>query len=56
MRGLRESLPWRFHLRHIARSLDRLLTYAEGNQLNADQIAEMKSELDPDAKPQRLIR
>ncbi|MGB9147544.1 MAG: DinB family protein, partial [Acidobacteriaceae bacterium] len=27
-----------FHLRHIPRSLDRLLTYAEGNQLSAAQL------------------
>jgi uncharacterized damage-inducible protein DinB len=33
-----------FHLRHIARSTDRLLTYAEGGQLSADQLALLKSE------------
>ncbi len=38
--------PIAFHLRHIARSLDRLLTYAEGNQLSPDQLAALKSELD----------
>ena len=38
--------PVAFHLRHIARSLDRLLTYAEGAQLDAAQIAALKSELD----------
>jgi len=37
--------PIAFHLRHIARSLDRLLTYAEGNQLNPDQLAALKTEL-----------
>jgi len=36
-----------FQLRHIARSLDRLLTYADGEQLNADQIAALKSEMEP---------
>jgi uncharacterized damage-inducible protein DinB len=36
-----------FHLRHIARSLDRLLTYAEGNQLTEGQLAALKTELDP---------
>ena len=36
-----------FHLRHIARSMDRLLTYAEGNQLTVEQISLMKSEMDP---------
>lgn len=33
-----------FHLRHIARSLDRLLTYAEGHQLSAGQLAELTTE------------
>ncbi len=47
--------PVAFHLRHIARSIDRLLTYAEGKQLNATQIAEMKSELDPDASRKDLF-
>jgi uncharacterized damage-inducible protein DinB len=38
-----------FHLRHISRSLDRLLTYAEGGSLNSEQLAALKSELDPGA-------
>ena len=33
-----------FHLRHIARSVDRILTYAEGNQLTVEQLAQLKSE------------
>ncbi len=33
-----------FHLRHIARSTDRLLSYAEGNPLSAEQLAMLKSE------------
>jgi len=33
-----------FHLRHIARSTDRLLSYAEGNQLTAGQLAALKAE------------
>ena len=47
--------PVAFHLRHIARSMDRLLTYAEGNQLNEAQIAAMKSELDAGAKREELF-
>ena len=35
-----------FHLRHIARSLDRLLTYAEGKQLSDRQLKALKSEMD----------
>lgn len=33
-----------FHLRHIARSVDRILTYAEGNQLTAEQLMKLKAE------------
>jgi uncharacterized damage-inducible protein DinB len=33
-----------FHLKHIARSVDRILSYAEGNVLTAEQLAALKSE------------
>jgi len=33
-----------FHLRHIARSTDRLLSYAEGKQLSAEQLTSLKAE------------
>jgi uncharacterized damage-inducible protein DinB len=33
-----------FHLRHIARSVDRILSYAEGNQLTAEQLTALKVE------------
>ena len=33
-----------YHLRHIARSTDRILTYAEGGELTAAQFAALKSE------------
>jgi len=33
-----------FHLRHIAGSTDRLLTYAEGKQLSEPQLATLKAE------------
>ena len=35
-----------FHLRHIARSTDRLLSYAEGKQLTNEQLAALKAEHD----------
>src|SRR5579864_7732737 len=38
--------PVAFHIRHIARSMDRLLTYAEGKQLSTEQLSLMKSEMD----------
>ncbi|MGH9716732.1 MAG: DinB family protein [Candidatus Acidiferrales bacterium] len=47
--------PVAFHLRHIVRSADRLLTYAEARQLTQEQIAAMKSELDPGANGQELF-
>jgi uncharacterized damage-inducible protein DinB len=47
--------PIAFHLRHIARSLDRLLTYAEGRQLDSGQIAAMKTEMDPGAVHKELF-
>jgi uncharacterized damage-inducible protein DinB len=33
-----------FHLRHIARSVDRILAYAEGNQLTPEQLSRLKAE------------
>jgi uncharacterized damage-inducible protein DinB len=44
-----------FHIRHIARSIDRLLTYAEGNQLSAFQFSALKTELDPGAQRDALF-
>ena len=35
-----------FQLRHVVRSLDRLLTYAEGRQLSEAQLAALKTEMD----------
>jgi uncharacterized damage-inducible protein DinB len=47
--------PLTFHLRHIARSLDRLLSYAEGTQLDATQKAALRTELDPDATREEVL-
>jgi uncharacterized damage-inducible protein DinB len=47
--------PVAFHLRHIARSIDRLLTYAEGKQLTAEQIGLMKNELDSAGNRNELL-
>jgi uncharacterized damage-inducible protein DinB len=41
--------PVVFHLRHMARSLDRLLTYAEGNELSPAQLDALAAELAPGA-------
>ena len=50
-----DNTPLAFHIRHIARSLDRLLTYAEGTALSSEQIAQMKSELDPGATREEIF-
>ncbi len=47
--------PVAFHLRHISRSMDRLLTYAEGAQLSGEQIAALKTELEPGATKKELF-
>jgi uncharacterized damage-inducible protein DinB len=44
-----------FHLRHIARSLDRLLTYAEGAVLTERQIAAINRESEAGATSQELF-
>ncbi len=41
-----------YHLRHTAGSLDRLLTYARGAQLDDRQHAALKSELEPGDPPE----
>src|ERR1700761_7566539 len=38
--------PVAFHLRHMSRSLDRLLTYAEDRWLDDEQLAGLKTETD----------
>ena len=47
--------PVAFHMRHIARSLDRLLTYAEGRQLDTEQLGALKMEPDPGATRSELF-
>jgi|SRR5579864_8961804 len=47
--------PIAFHIRHIARSSDRLLAYAEGNTLTSEQVAMMKSELDTGASREEVF-
>lgn len=47
-----------FHLRHIAGSVDRLLTYAKGEKLDAKQFAELAAEakFDENVDAQSLVR
>jgi uncharacterized damage-inducible protein DinB len=47
--------PVAFHLRHISRSLDRLLTYAEECSLSRDQLEGLKAESNPGATKSELF-
>jgi uncharacterized damage-inducible protein DinB len=44
-----------FHIRHIARSIDRLLNYAESTQLSGAQMIALKTELDASATRDALF-
>jgi hypothetical protein len=43
--------PVGFHLRHIGRSLDRLLTYAEAKELSEGQLMALRREMEPTFDP-----
>jgi hypothetical protein len=45
-----------FQMRHIVRSLDRLLTYAEGRQLSEEQLSALKSEMETSGSRADLFR
>jgi hypothetical protein len=45
-----------FHLRHLAGSLDRLLTYARGERLSPEQVAALAGEGEPGAGAAELER
>src|ERR1700692_314945 len=42
-------------MRHMVRSLDRLLTYAEGRQLSEEQLAFLKSEMESGGRREALF-
>lgn len=44
-----------FHLRHIAGSTDRLMTYVEGGQLSPAQMSVLKAEKEPGASREMLL-
>jgi len=44
-----------FHLRHIAGATDRILSYAEGGQLSAEQLAALKAESAEDGSLAALL-
>jgi hypothetical protein len=41
------TAPLGYHVRHLGGSVDRLLTYLEGGQLNGEQLASLKKESTP---------
>lgn len=45
-----------FHIRHIARSTDRLFTYLGGGQLSGQQFAGLGTEQDPGASREELLQ
>jgi uncharacterized damage-inducible protein DinB len=47
--------PVGFHIRHIARSVDRLTTYAQGKQLDVAQLEALRSEMQPGAARTELL-
>ena len=61
--GLTPEQVWRplpdtslgFHLKHIAGSVDRLVTYLLRSQLSAEQLAALRSEQIPDADLPQLL-
>jgi uncharacterized damage-inducible protein DinB len=44
-----------FHIRHIIGSCDRLLSYAEGHEITADQLAYLKTELESHSSREALL-
>lgn len=44
-----------FHLKHIAGSIDRLLTYARGSQLSEEQFRALAAESEPGDPPEQAV-
>lgn len=47
--------PVAFHLRHLAGSLDRLLTYAEGNVLSDAQLRQLAAEMNGEGSKEEIL-
>ena len=47
--------PVGFHLRHIAGSVERLMTYVQGRQLSPEQFAALDHQMDPGATLAELL-
>lgn len=44
-----------FHLRHIAGSVDRLMTYLQGQELSGKQLEALRGEMEPGATREELL-
>jgi uncharacterized damage-inducible protein DinB len=47
--------PAGFHIRHAARSIDRLFTYAQGRLLDEAQMSALRTEMDAGASREELL-
>ena len=47
--------PVGYHLRHIAGSVERLMTYVQGRELSPEQFAAIAGQMDPGASLQELM-
>jgi uncharacterized damage-inducible protein DinB len=65
MKGLSDAQIWAqpfglapvgFQLRHIARSIDRLMTYLSGGQLDTAQMEALRTEMEPGESREKLLR
>ncbi|HTP68511.1 MAG TPA: DinB family protein [Dongiaceae bacterium] len=54
-RPVASAAPVSFHLKHIARSLDRLLTYAECRALDEEQFGALRTEKEPASRREALF-
>lgn len=49
------AAPVGFHIRHLARAADRLMTYLLGGQLSGAQMAALRAEMEPGASREYLL-
>ena len=49
------SAPVGFHIRHIAGSVSRLMTYLQGRQLEQEQMAALREEMTPGTSREDLL-
>lgn len=49
------AAPVGFHIRHIAGSVERLMVYLQGGQLNEEQLAALREEMTPGATREDLL-